>query len=443
MVNIFVLYQWISMFNGFINKLNQRIQNSLALNQEEEEDNIVIEEEEEERDEGLLDSLDSDIDIDDDLNLDLDDDSDLGTSKGNLERKKMMPYFQAFSKISGLFPAEDFVKNPDSLPQKISELCKNIQSLTDEQETVRVLYDNYQNLKNLSDEVEKLENSREKSINENQALKEKLADLQNSIFDENLENSEKNNDSKNEKNEFGDKLEQINSATRKFNDLQRKLSQISSENDLMKAKIERLNKEIADSQNEDESIEEQLEEEREKYAALLLELSSIQSATGSSSNQNNSFEDQEVSNLEEEVAAMKQELERLSPSAKPPGTIEALEKRMAELAKKYQIICEDTQNKSNLPSSQNLTSSQTNHNDIYDSRNDDRINITSLLLKHYKGDKEAVNLLRNIFGWTDSDLAMMNPENRGFAGLIKKGARIFNRFSDTWTSWLLQAAEST
>ena len=113
---------------------------------------------------------------------------------------------------------------------------------------------------------------------------------------------------------------------------------------------------------------------------------------------------------------------------------------MKELAEKYQQICDDHNKSSNSNEAEKVEIDL--NNDLNDENNDFRINITSLLLKHYKGDKEAINQLQSIFGWTQEEMYSMKSENKGLSGFIKKGAKIFNRFTDSWTSWLIQAAES-
>lgn len=412
------------MFN--LNGILKTLQNTIALNteDEEEENNEYDEPVNKENDQTLDDGNQSDG-VDEDLNLDIDDESD---QEGNDEQKQIMSYYNAVNKINEMFPAKNFLDNPDLLPAEIEELCHNIQSLTDEQESVRVLYENQLSLKSIIDEINKEEKIREARITENQNLKEELADI-----------TQDNEEFK----KYSDMNNNLQKIKKEIDEKQRRLDQQHSANEQLKTKIKSIQSEIDQTKNNELSITDQLEEERERYSQLLLELNSYQAASEQSSSSMSSFEDQEVANLEEEVNTIKLEIEKLTQKSEKinqNNTIEVLEARMQELAEKYQQICDDHQNENNLNAVEDVEL-ELNDNDN-EENNDFRINITSLLLKHYKGDKEAVNQLQSIFGWTQEEMDSMNSENKGISGFLKKGMRIFNRFTDSWTSWLIQAADS-
>lgn len=409
------------MFN--LNGLLKTLQNTIALNPEDEEEGNNEYDESENKDKDQDTNIQS-TDFDDDLNLDIDDESD----QEDGEQKQLMPYYNAINKINDLFPAQNFLDNPDLLPTAIKDLCHSIQSLTNEQESVRVLCDNHQSLKSIIDEISKEEKTREMKITENQKLKEELADI--TQDDEEFKKI----------NEMDSNLQKIK---KEINEKQRKLDQQLSENEQLKAKIKSIQLKIDQTQSNELSINDQLEEERERYSQLLQELNSYQAASEQSFSSMSSFEDQEVSNLESEVNSMKQEIDKLTQkteSSNQSNIIENLESKMKELTEKYQQIC-DKYNKSNNLNEDEKVELDLN-NDLNDENNDFRINITSLLLKHYKGDKEAVNQLQSIFGWTQEEMDSMKSENKGFSGFLKKSAKIFNRFTDSWTSWLIQAADS-
>lgn len=408
--------------NGFLKTL----QNTIALNAEdEEEENNEYDESE---NKGNNSTTETDIDtkdLDDDLNLDIDDDSDL---EENGEQSQLMTYYNAVNKINDLFPAQNLLDNPTLLPTTIKDLCSNVQSLTNEQESIRVLYENHLSLKSVIDEINKEEKTREIKITENQSLKEELAEIT-------------------QENEEFKKINELNSNLQKIkkeiNESQRKLEQQLSMNEQLKTKIKSIQNEISQTKSNEVSINDQLEEERERYSQLLQELNTYQTASEQSFTSMSSFEDQEVSNLENEVNLMKIEIEKLtqkSEKSNQNNLIENLESQMKELAEKYQQICDDHNKSSNSNEAEKVEIDL--NNDLNDENNDFRINITSLLLKHYKGDKEAINQLQSIFGWTQEEMDSMKSENKGLSGFIKKGAKIFNRFTDSWTSWLIQAAES-
>ena len=239
--------------NGFLKTL----QNTIALNAEddEEENNEYDESGNKDKDQISDDDINS-IAADEDLNLDIDYESD---QEENDEQMQMMVYYNVINKINDLFPAQNFLENPDSLPGVIEELCHNIQSLTDEQESVRVLYDNHLSLQSVIDEINKEEKNREIKITENQNLKEELADIT------------QDNEEFKKINEINTNFQQIK---KDVEEKQRKLDYQYSINEQLKAKIKSIQSEIDQSQNNELSISDQLEEERERYSQLLQELNS-------------------------------------------------------------------------------------------------------------------------------------------------------------------------
>ena len=347
----------------------------------------------------------ADVDIDIDLSDEFyDNESD--------ERKKMKQYFNAIKKIDDLFPSYDFLKNPEQIENAINELNKNILSLNSEQESLRVLLDNGLTLKSVMADIEKEERHREEAIDNIQFLIEQLANTNDVSIKQTID---------------------LPSAIKENGEAEKNVNLITMEIDQIKSSIEKTKQNIKQYSDENEDLEDQLEEERYKYSQLLQELSSFQETTKDfNENRNSNFESKEVNDLEEELNSMKQELEKLKPKNDIKQTISTLESELQKLTEKYQQVCDNNES----------LNTEIKGEMEYDSSNDERINITSLLLKYYKGDKNVVNQLKTIFEWTQEELDLLKPENRGLSKFLRKGASYFNRFAENWTSWLLQAAES-
>lgn len=403
------------MIGNRLNGLLKTIQNTIAPISS-------IEEEEEDKSENSSSRLNN-------FEFNLSDSSEEDSNNNNenqttseINDNQLIQYYETIKKINELFPAApNLVENPQLLSNTIEDLLDEIQSLSKQDESTRILYENHATLKSLKECLIQKEKEKDELTIKNRDLNDQLIQLgeeDDFVFDS-------------IKQQYSDiKTEAIT----KQNHLEQQLTT----NENIKAELASLQNQIDQSQNDDEVILKQLGDERRQYEQLLIQLSSYQASPQNVDPIALSSEN-ELKHLEDEINQMQKETDMYVSQHNIDISNQKI--RISELESQLQLLVDQYQNACDK---KKKAQEQNHEEDTNKAENDEfRKNITSLLLKYYKGEKDALTQLKMIFNWTDDEMESMNSENQGISGIIKKSAVIFKAFKDSWTSWLIQAADSS
>ena len=379
--------------------LVSKVRDVIALAEEEE---IVEEEEEEEYHETVLNDT-KEPQNDSDLDLDLAIDTEPKTASSS-EHAVLLPYYHAIQKLNGFFPNRDFKKHPSQLAQAIKEMNADIERLTLEQEKLRQESDILREI-----------NSKRRGISENESLMQALLAKQKSL-ERAVQNLEIVNST------MEDSSMDLDSAEKKMVEVQNIFQSQLSDNEQTRREIARLKEHLEMCQEQDANLLKDLEDEKDSYNQLVKQLSTFQAEVQGIRAEEDELE---VTRLEEELATANAEWERLRETRIPKEEVEQIEKELAQLTEEYKHLVEEKEMPREAVS------------EVDNIRNE----ITELLVRHFSGDKAAIDDLKSKFGWTDEQMAALKEERGGLTGFIKQGAKLFTGFRDAWTSWLIAASE--
>lgn len=169
------------------------------------------------------------------------------------------------------------------------------------------------------------------------------------------------------------------------------------------------------------AVEAQLAAERREYEETMAALSAFQRAAPADGGAELRALEERVAEGEREVAAL------MDSAAAAAGALPELEAEAREVAARYAELHAEEEKEGESDGS---------------GARDESVYISNLLVEYYKGDEGALGRLREMFGWTDSEMETLRRENRGLAGFLNRGKRYFNGFRDLWTGWLISASES-
>ena len=324
------------------------------------------------------------------------------------ENEQLLLYYKTVKKLSSFFPGTDFVTNPSQIRHSINEINQNIQNLIEEQNRLDLLYDSCRSLTSIEQEITQLRQKSQQLNQSNKTLQNHINNLHNLLSSDQLSQIDKD------------------SATQQLQDLRSQVESKTLSNSQLQSSISLLESQLDSNSKMNSSIQSELAEERILYSQIMSEINSFQSSPSSSDRFGS---DSDVSLLEERLACGRSELERLSAIAVDLPPVEALESELNSLVDTFNEMCRTKREDAARAESEQEPAEA------------ERAEITDLLFAHARGDRDSLEKLREAFAWTEEEMAALRDENRGISGFMRKGARMFCRFRDLWTSWLISASE--
>ncbi|EAX95819.1 hypothetical protein TVAG_375280 [Trichomonas vaginalis G3] len=416
---------------GFINKVKEAAK---ILNAEEESEYEEEYEEEETKEKGENESDISDIDLDEVEELLKETKVDTETKEEvkvdpviEEKRKQKMQYFEAFTKIQNLFPAMKLLDNPDALITELESIQQKQTNLNSEREKFTEILDairsldfveqdlkaSQENINVAQSTTEKLKSDLDKAKKLKLAARSKAAELQSLI----QQNSIRANDLKSHRDELEKQIATYNeqiSATKKKIEVQQ------STNQQYQNTIEQLQQSFLKSKEESESIQYELEEEDSRLKQVLAQLDAAQNQ---SREERLLSENQEITSLEEEYASLQRAItasEKQASLERNGMSLQEIEKKLTELTETHRKLS---------------TKVEVQKEEVKDERKD----VTALLISYVKKEKDAEENLKSYFQWSDGQIKKAKDESLGFWG---KTSRLLARFTDSWSSYLLQAVDN-
>ena len=340
------------------------------------------------------------------------------------------PFLTGIKKLSGLFPAQKILENPDLLIEEISKVKEKQQNLISRREELDKMLDGQRSLsivvQNLEKEKENLKKLNEKALNLNTELekvnKMKIAARSKASEREQIikENKEKIKKFKERNAKIQEEIKQLKIE---YLESQGKLTEQTDANIELQEQIQKLKADVEKANESSAGIRYELDDEQVKLRQVLEQLQTLQSE---SSEEKQKDEDNEIEELQKQLISEKMKMEKLQKVADDErGDIEVsdLEKKLAELNEKHQLMTNKSQN--------NASGSE---------KSSERDEVTHLLVSYFKGEEGAEDNLAKYFGWTEEQMASMKEEK---AGLWEKGVKLFTAFRDSWSSWLLSSIDNS
>ncbi|KAH0789060.1 hypothetical protein GPJ56_007037 [Histomonas meleagridis] len=375
--------------------LLQKIQDAITIEYDDEEE----EEEEEEEEISEADLLGS-------SSIEEEETDSISTPK--TVNKQLFQYYEAMKKLSNFFPGTNFLSDPTQLHLSINEINQNIQNLSQEQLKLNSLYDSFRSLSTLDQEISQIEQKVQQLQQSNGNLQSHIATLTELLTSDQLSHVDKE------------------SANRSHEILQEEFNSKVHLNEELQSSIQQLESQLEISSQSNENLQHELTEERILYTQLLNELNRFESTA------NDTFSsDSEISILEERLSCNRSEFERISALNKELPNVDDLENELEALVNKYNEMYNKKNDEPTKQKEENVNKEE----------EDERSKLSELLVKYFSGDKEVINVMKEEFGWTDEEMNQMKDENKGISGFLRKGAKMFFRFRDLWTSWLISASE--
>jgi myosin heavy subunit len=312
--------------------------------------------------------------------------------------KLLLPYYEAVKEInSKCFPT---VRQDDAstLPARLSELIKAQPLLTQEYESLQSLSNSCRHLSQVKKESQQLQTELHAKRQEKQAHLAHISQLEQTA-------------------KLPADIPDVGTAEKRLSAAQMNLERQDALNQQLHHKIASLKSQMQTVHSSEDAVQQALEEERGKYARLVEELNALELRTDVPSV---TPEEAAISELERDLGAIQIDIEKLR-SQQRESEISEIDLELEKVREQHRQLVE----RRARPAEMAL-------------EHHERRDVTTLLVNHYRGDKEAIGQLRQYFGWSEEDVLALGERQRPLGGLL----RLFTGFRDLWTSWLIAASES-
>lgn len=415
---------------GFINKVKEAAK---ILNAEEES-----EYEEEEKDQ----KQDDNENVSDISDIDLDeveeilkgtapapeiDDEDKMDPELEAKRNVLLPYFESLSKIQNLFPAKRIMNDPDALIAELESIQQKQNDLISQRDKFSEILDaqrsldfveqdlkgSEENLNLIRSNTDKLKADLDKARKLKLAARSKAAEMQAILQQNSIRHNEL-------KTKIENLIQQINDVKSSTAEVKSNVEGQINTNQRLQSKIDQMQQDYMKSREETESIQYEIDEENSKLQQVLEQLDAAQNQ---SNEQRKSYESSEISELEQTVNSLQRAVDAAEKQAlieRNGMTVADIEKKLSELSEKHKKLS---------------TKTDTQKEETTDIRKE----ISDMIIAHINGDQEAADKMKTYFNWSDVQINRAKEEKLGFWG---KTSKFFSTFTDSWSSWLIAAADN-
>lgn len=344
------------------------------------------------------------------------------TSDVNNDIKKYYDGIKALN--DAFFQNNEYMKNPDLLVgdikdkrDKIEELEKVKSELTVECDRKRSIY----NLKNSLDQVQE-ENNKLKHITKN--LETEIDDLK-KVQDNNInkENDIKTMIDNNEikmkeyQNEYQNLSAELSRMNETYLSIKSEYEKNKREYETILKKIETSNKALDQNMREKQNSANRYEQIKNEYVALTNKLNALQSED------QYSLDIEETENIKKYERANEDLMREINGIKKKKD--ELLEGNSLDM---YYNMYADLKKQINEKEGKK-------DSNPFNNTSSEREEITRLLFE-YSSSKD-ISKLKKYFGWSESDMNTLIEENQN---IFVRSTKMFTAFRDSWSNWLINAA---